>query len=343
VRSHHVRTQQSLLSVKPSMIDMKSNSSVISICKNALFAGSIHLMFVLLISFANEDLVFAQPVNEKDYDLKWIRGGTYVVTSNGYNSMFIVTGEGVIVVDAPPTIGDKIFNAISEVTNESVKYLIYSHAHKDHIGGAHVFQPGIEIVAQNHTLNFLKMANNDTERPLPTQIFTNETTITLGNSTVELAYGGPYHQDGNIFVYVPQDKTLMVVDQLSPGGVPWKHLATTPHAPSYIKSYDQVLDYDFDVYVSGHGIGMRDDVLLEKEYVDDLKRNAEYALSNVNFTEATKSADKNNTAAVTEAYFNAMTDVCVDKTDGKWKNKLAAVGVWTDEHCEKMIISLRVD
>jgi hypothetical protein len=29
--------------------------------------------------------------------------------------------------------------------------------------------------------------------------------------------------------------------------------------------------------------------------------------------------------------------------DNKWKGKLNGVGVWTDEHCEKMIQSLRVD
>jgi hypothetical protein len=74
-----------------------------------------------------------------------------------------------------------------------------------------------------------------------------------------------------------------------------------------------------------------------------LKNNAAYALKNVNFTEATKGVDKNNSAATTEAYFNAMNHVCVDRTDGKWKGKLEGVGVWTDEHCEKMINSLRVD
>ena len=89
-----------------------------------------------MISLTNQNLIHAQTVNEKGYDLKGIGGGAYVVSSNGYNSMFLVTGEGVIVVDAPPAISEKIFSAISEVTNETVKYLIYSHAHKDHIEGA---------------------------------------------------------------------------------------------------------------------------------------------------------------------------------------------------------------
>jgi glyoxylase-like metal-dependent hydrolase (beta-lactamase superfamily II) len=324
-------------------IVMKSRLTVNKACKNGLFVASILLIFVSLIGFTNQNNVIrAQMTNEKGYELQAMGGGAYAVSSTGYNSMFLVTGDGVIVVDVPPSIGEKINEAIAEVTNEPIKYLVYSHAHKDHIGGAHTLPAGIEIVAQEDTLNFLKMAN-DTERPLPTQIFDNETTITLGNATLQLSYGGPYHQNGNIFIYAPQHKILMAVDQFSPGGTPWKHLATTPHVPSYIQSYDQVLNYDFDTYVSGHGIGTKDDVQLEKEYVADLRDNAGFAISNVNFTEATKNADKSNNAAVTEAYFNAMTDVCADRTDGNWKDKLQGVGVWTDEHCEKMIISLRND
>ena len=53
---------------------------------------------------------------EKDYDLKEVKDDVYVVSSNGYNVMFLVTGEGVVVIDAPPAIGDNILKAISEAT-----------------------------------------------------------------------------------------------------------------------------------------------------------------------------------------------------------------------------------
>jgi flavorubredoxin len=154
--------------------------------KNGLFVASAFLIFVSLINFTNQNTItHAQSANEKGYDLNEMGGGAYVVSSTGYNSMFLVTGDGVIVVDAPPNIGDKLIDAISEVTNETIKYLAYNHAHKDHIGGAHVLPQGIGIIAQKDTANFLKMAN-DTDRPLPTQTFDNETTITLGNATLQL-------------------------------------------------------------------------------------------------------------------------------------------------------------
>ena len=35
--------------------------------------------------------------------------------------------------------------------------------------------------------------------------------------------------------------------------------------------------------------------------------------------------------------------LCVDNIENKWKDKLKDVGVWIDEHCEKMIQSIGVD
>jgi glyoxylase-like metal-dependent hydrolase (beta-lactamase superfamily II) len=312
-----------------------------------LAVGFIILTLIFLISVGNLNTLLATAAitDEKGYDLKEVKDDVYVISSNGYNVMFLVTGEGVVIIDAPPAIGDKIPTAISEVTNETIKHLIYSHSHKDHIGAAHIFQqqPDIEIVAQNETANILKM-RNDPQRPIPTTTFVDNTTLTIGNKTIQLTYPGPYHQRGNIFVYVPEQKVLMAVDQLAPGEVPWKHLASTPEVPALIRSYDQALAYDFDVYVPGHGeTGTKEDIKIQQEYVNDLKNNSQFALTNVNYTEATKNIDKQNNAATTEAYFNALTDICVDRMDNKWKGKLNGVGVWTDEHCEKMIQSLRVD
>jgi glyoxylase-like metal-dependent hydrolase (beta-lactamase superfamily II) len=302
----------------------------------------IALSYIILISFANINNI-QSVVGQNDYNLQEVKDGVYVLSSGGYNIMFLTTGEGVIVVDAPPSIGDTIFKAISEVTDEPVKYLIYSHAHRDHIGGANLFPQDTEIIAEKNTADILS-TSNDSERPIPTTTFENNTTLTIGNKTLQLIYPGQYHQRGNIFIYNPEQKVLMAVDQVTPGEVPWKHLASTPEVPALMESYNQALRYDFDIYVPGHGIlGTKEDVSLQKEYAEDLKNNSQFAIENVNFSEVTENIDKNNSAAVTEAYFNALTNVCVDKIEEKWTGKLHGVGVWTDEHCEKMIQSVRVD
>jgi glyoxylase-like metal-dependent hydrolase (beta-lactamase superfamily II) len=283
------------------------------------------------------NLAYAQ---EPDYELQEIKPGVYVVSAGGYNSMFLVTQEGVVVVDAPPAIGDKMFAAVSEVTDRPITHLIYSHAHKDHIGAANLFQ-NVTRIAQNETARVLN-ERNDPNRPVPDMNFTREMNLPIGGQVFQLLYPGPYHQQGNIFVYLPEHKVLMAVDHVVPGGVPWKHLTNTPDVPALFNSTDQALALDFDVFVPGHGkTGTKQDTLVQQEYLTDLRENAVAAIDEVNFTEVTRGINGSN--AMTEAYFNALTKSCADKIDSEWQGKLEGVGVWTDEHCERMIISTRVD
>src|SRR5829696_8610192 len=217
----------------------------------------------ILFSALFLNLAYAQ---EPDYELREIKPGVYVVSAGGYNSMFLVTQEGVVVVDAPPAIGDKMFAAVSEVTDRPITHLIYSHAHKDHIGAANLFQ-NVTRIAHNETARVLN-ERNDPNRPVPDMNFTREMNLPIGGQVFQLLYPGPYHQQGNIFVYLPEHKVLMAVDHVVPGGVPWKHLTNTPDVPALINSTDQALALDFDVFVPGHGqTGTKQDTLVQQEYV----------------------------------------------------------------------------
>ena len=102
-----------------------------NITRYSLVAVASILFYTL---FSN--IVYSQV---SDYELLEIKPSVYVVSAGGSNSMFLVTQEGVVVVDAPPSIGDKIFAAVSNVTDKPITHLIYSHAHKDHIGAANLF------------------------------------------------------------------------------------------------------------------------------------------------------------------------------------------------------------
>jgi glyoxylase-like metal-dependent hydrolase (beta-lactamase superfamily II) len=83
--------------------------------------------------------------------VKEIRDGLFWVTDGAYNTMFLVTDEGVVAIDAPPTIGTNYLKAISEVTNKPITHVIYSHAYIDHIGAAGMFPENAVIIAQEET------------------------------------------------------------------------------------------------------------------------------------------------------------------------------------------------
>ena len=188
----------------------------------------------------------------KGYLVEEIRDHLYWVTDGAYNTMFLVTDKGVVAVDAPPSLGQKYLKAIAEVTDKPVNYLIYSHAHIDHIGAAGLFPKNVTIIAQDETARELQNAkavakNVTMVPPVPTVTFSKNYTLTIGNQTLKLDYYGNNHLPGNIFIYAPKQKVLMLVDIVFPGWVPFPYLAIAKDVAGFIKAHDIALDnYDFD-------------------------------------------------------------------------------------------------
>jgi hypothetical protein len=122
------------------------------------------------------------------YAVKSFDGGVYVISDDGWQSAFLVTDEGVIVFDAPASFGKNIPAAIAKVTDKPIKILVYSHSHKDHIGGSAAFKniSGLQIVALEGVSDFLKEMN-DPDRLLPNVTFKTTKTLKLGGKTVELS------------------------------------------------------------------------------------------------------------------------------------------------------------
>ena len=76
---------------------------------------------------------------EKGFVVEEIGRGLYHLNDGTYQIMFLTTGEGVIVVDAPPSTGENILTAIASVTDEPITHVIYSHTHNDHIAAAGLY------------------------------------------------------------------------------------------------------------------------------------------------------------------------------------------------------------
>ena len=87
----------------------------------------------------------------------------YSFTDNGIShSMFIVTKEGVMVID--PMNAKHARNMLTEIrniTDAPIKYLFYSHNHWDHISGGQVFKDeGACIIAHSDAEKFMKANKN---------------------------------------------------------------------------------------------------------------------------------------------------------------------------------------
>lgn len=293
------------------------------------------------------------PLNSAGYRVESFGGGAYMVTDNQYNCLFIVSTEGVIVIDAPPSIGHNIAYAIGNTTDKHVTHFVYSHAHSDHVGSAFLFTNATRI-AHSITQKLLSTVPSPDE-PLPDITFENDYTLSAGNQTLELSYKGPNHQPGNIFIYAPRQKVLMLVDVVFPGWAPFAYLGEAEDIPGFVRAHDQILQYSFDYFVGGHltRSGTRTDVVTQREYINDLKTNCNDALAlskqppNVTnpisqqyLVSAALQANPGNTWAGFKMYLDSVASYCNNVTNQKWLNRLSGVDVYGLENSYAMVAAL---
>src|ERR671911_1863094 len=290
-------------------------------------------------------------IPSKGYLVEEIRDGLFWVTEGAYNTIFLVTDEGVVAVDAPPTISKNYLKAISEVTDKPITHVIYSHAHIDHIGAAGMFPKNAVIIAQEETAAELQKAktvatNASMVPPIPTKTFSNNYTLQIGNQTLQLDYYGDNHFHGNTFIYAPNQKVLMLVDIIFPGWVPFVYLAIAKDIAGFIEAHDIALNnYDFDTIVAGHltRLGSRADVEVQKEFVLNLERAAARANQNVSFMDIATKVGFDNPWLLYSEYFDAINKQCEGEMLPKWESRLGGTEAFMSTHCIAMTQSGRVD
>ncbi|MCC2647671.1 MAG: blaB1 [Nitrososphaeraceae archaeon] len=290
--------------------------------------------------------------SEKGYLVQEIGEELYSVSDGSYNTMFMVTDEGVIAIDAPPTLGANYLKAIAEVTDKPITHVIYSHAHLDHIGSAGVFPDNATFIAQQETANELQRAmsvtaNTSMVPPVPTVTFPENMTLQLGNQTLQLDYHGINHLPGNIFIYAPKQKVLMLVDVIFPGWIPFAYLAIAKDTAGFIQAHDIALNnYDFDTIVAGHltRLGTREDVEVQREFVSDLEKAAANANQNVSFSDiANQIGSFDNPWLIFSTYIDTINKQCEDEMLPKWQSRLGAAEIFMSTHCFTMTEFGRVD
>lgn len=208
-------------------------------------------------------------------DLQQFADDTYAFVNSGYISLFIVTDEGVIATDpgsqGGPERSEAYKAAIASVTDQPVKYLIYSHNHADHATGGDVFADTATFVS--HELAIPKLADlNDPRVPVPSIGFNDRMSIELGGKTVELLYTGRNHSDNSLVLYYSEPRILFAVDFVSVTRLPFQNLGDS-YPDEWIESLQWIEDnLDVDTVVPGHPPlpGTMADVTAMREYLIDL-------------------------------------------------------------------------
>lgn len=228
--------------------------------------GRIILGMVLGAFFVAGSPAIAQ---EAKRSITKIAGDLYRFQNNFHYSVFLVTSDGIIATDPiSPDAARWLKQELKVRFNSQVKYLIYSHDHRDHSAGGEVFAPEATVIAHENA----RAAIIGEKRPtaVPDITFTDRMTVTLGGKSVELIYLGLSHSDNMIVMHFPKERAVYTVDFISVKGLPYKNLSDA-YFPEWIDAVKKVEAMDFDILVPGHGpTGTKADATEYRQYLQAL-------------------------------------------------------------------------
>ena len=193
------------------------------------------------------------------------------------NSTVVITDDGVLVFDFHIDNADQTLAEIRKMTNQKVKYLITSHSAADHASGAWHFREDRPVwIATKNQVHDLQMQerkefnerknSNDPrlaaykkgELLLPDIGFEGPTTLYFGGLTFQITPEGRGHSTGDLTVYIPQKRVLLMGDLLDTEIHPGQGESAEVFY-SNVKGWIQILDnimarsLPVDTYVPGHG------------------------------------------------------------------------------------------
>lgn len=231
-------------------------------------------------------------VLEKDIPLKVTEvapGLYYQYHHQESNNAFLVTDEGVLVIDARqhPRRAEELLATIRKVTDKPIKWVVNTHAHGDHYFGNSVFKrEGAIFIAHRDTAGMMKSHlgiemkrrmgyfkqrqydPGEVKLVLPDVTFDSKLTLTLGGRTVELLYIGAGQNPGDTLVYFPQERVIFTGGPFSKNS--WPNPSFTPSMSGWVELLRKIAAMDVDIYLGGHGdIGNKQDVLHEAQMLAD--------------------------------------------------------------------------
>lgn len=150
------------------------------------------------------------------------------------NSAFVITQQGVVVIDPGGSlqIGNMVLREIRRVTDKPITHVINTHHHADHWMGNQAFaalKPRPQILGHPTMRNsaqeigtqwvgiiaeMTQGANRGTTVVLPDKTLNGGEVLKFGDVSLEIYHPAHAHTQGDLVVYIPEERTLIAGDVL---------------------------------------------------------------------------------------------------------------------------------
>ncbi len=209
----------------------------------------------------------------------WVHQSRLFYTNSG---IFASEGEACLI---DPGIEPEAVQAMGEFINQHNFHpvvLVLTHAHWDHILGPERF-PGVTVVAQANYLDVLQERSDDLcnqiarweetsgltreepfTPPLPDITFEEETTLSVGESSLHLLHA-PGHTPDQCVVYHEASGLLWAADMLSDLEIPF----VSGDLAAYEETLQQLADLEVRALVPGHGHPTQDGAEIQQRFEQD--------------------------------------------------------------------------
>jgi cyclase len=193
------------------------------------------------------------------------------------NSTVIITDDGVLVFDFHIANADQTLAGIRKLTDKKVRYLISSHSAGDHSSGAWHFredkpvyiasknqvrdlfmQEGKEFEQRKNSSDARHAAYKGKELVRPDIGFDGSMTLYFGGLTFQVTAEGRGHSTGDLTVYIPQKRVMLMGDlldtEIHPGQGESGEIFYS-NVEGWIKILDNIMQRNLpvDTYIPGHG------------------------------------------------------------------------------------------
>ena len=184
-----------------------------------------------------------------------VAGNVYMLKGAGGNIGVSVGPDGILLVDdqfAP--LAEKIRNALKELSDEPLRFLINTHFHGDHTGGNVVFGKEAPIISHTNVRKRLQMESPSKEG-LPVVTFDDSLSIHFNGEEIRVIHFPNSHTDGDSVIFFTESNVVHMGDLFFSGRFPYVDLNNGGDVEGLIKHIEQLLtELPPDVkLIPGHG------------------------------------------------------------------------------------------